>query len=770
MTLSDQVADPGGIAGMLAGLKVLEIGDTVAASAAGALCAKLGADVVKVKGAFTVGSRREGHSAPTQRDRLLELLDRGKTEVEAGPDWKATTAELCRDGDITFVDVTEADYWRRPAGFTEYQDFVREHNSGCWVSVSPFGLDGPLSGYRGSDLTVAATGGVVGYMLSGRGRPMKPAGFITAITSGHLAVLAGLHGLLERDRGRPVVHMDLSAQDTVIVTGVFLEIAHQVFECGGDGGAARYAAPRGLIPCGSGFIWIVVIEDHQWLGCVRAIGQPDWASGITTAAQRAASYELIQRGLAEWASQYSARKAAELLQANGVPATAVNSCADLLAGSGLDVPKEFFVPGARSGEILPGVPFELGEHIASRAGAGTSAAPDRRHRILDLTQVLVGPLATSWLGAMGIDVLKVEDLDRIDVYRRRGPFLQNAEGLERGAYFSLANHSKRSHSIRYATPEGKQRLEELIDSADAVVHNLGRRAVAMGVTPEKVGAHGCMLVSCSGFASSCGYGNHRAYGMNIQAAGGIVYLSRDRDGHPINLGTSWADAASAVWLAILTASQLLRPAAERHSVDVSMVEVVAEHLPEYFSALTADHTELIGHESQLDHAVPHGVYECRDGYVALTVESDEDWQRLVELLGCPSTVTTADLKTLPGRQAARDTLDVELDELLSSYSSADLFELGRRAGIACAPVWRAADLLGLSHLRERGLLQELEHPVWGRRALVGLPWRVDGKPVAIGRTPMLGEHTSDNPQQWWEESLSEYCITVLDTSSASVKR
>jgi crotonobetainyl-CoA:carnitine CoA-transferase CaiB-like acyl-CoA transferase len=736
---------------MLNGVKVLEIGDTLASSAAGAIYQRLGAEVTKMRAPRS--GQGAGRWEGTQRGRLAEILDRGKTFAEVPGGDESQIIALAARSEITVSDVSESGYWEERGGLEPYKDLVRRANANSWVSISPFGLDGPLSGYRGTELTAAASGGVVRYMRSSLGRPMKPAGFTTSITTGHLAALAGLHGVLRRRSDPAAVHLDLSAQDSVIVTGVFLEVAHRVFECAGDGGAARYAAPRGLIPCGTGYIWIVVIEDHQWRGCIRAMGEPSWAEGITGAAEREANYELIQTKLAEWASSMPAREVAERLQACGVPATSVNSAGDLLSGTGLDVKDDFFIPGERPGERLPDVPFGL---IPTNPGAVAPPRPPgepRRFRVLDLSQVLVGPLSTSWLGAMGVDVLKPEDPERLDIYRRKGPFLDGIAGPDRGAYFSFANYSKRSHTVEMTTPLGRRRLKALIASSDAVVHNLGRRAEAIGVTPDSVSALGSFLVSCSGFGRTTAYAGNRAYGMNIQAAGGVVYLSRDREHQPVNMGTSWADASSAVWIAILTVSQLLAPAAERQNIDVSMVEVVAHHFKEYFAALSADGIELLADESRLDHASPHGIYRSRgdDQWIAVDVESDRDWEALVEALGRPEELSRAGLAGLTGRLAAQDELDATLDRLFSAYGKEELFELLQASGIACAPVWGGADFIGLEHLRKRGLFQEVVHPEWGERPLIGLPWQVDGKPQPISRTPMLGEHTSDDPDRWWND-------------------
>jgi benzylsuccinate CoA-transferase BbsF subunit len=239
--------------------------------------------------------------------------------------------------------------------------------------------------------------------------------------------------------------------------------------------------------------------------------------------------------------------------------------------------------------------------------------------------------------------------------------------------------------------------------------------------------------------------------MNIQAAGGVVHLSRDRQDRPTNLGTSWADPLASIWIAIMTLVQLLKPPHERASVDVSMVEVVAHEFREYFQAQSADGVEILAAESRLDHAAPHGIYRTRgdDAWLALAVEDDETWAALVTALGRPSALDRPGWELLAGRLADEDALDAALDRVLAQRDCAELFDTLQSGGVPCAPVWAAGDLVELDHLRARRLLQPVSHAVWGERPLIGLPWLVDGEAMPIAATPILGADTSDDPARWW---------------------
>lgn len=722
---------------MLTHLSVAELGDTVAAASAGRMLSQLGARVTRF-------GRSRGPGLETQRDRLLGVLGAGKREVVVDDPWSDDVFAAAAKADVTVADMSSIIGLDEPDAVSHYRAAVDRTNRRVWVSISPFGLTGPMSRCRGADLILTAAGGIAQYMRTSDGRPMKPAGFSATVPAGQYAALAALHGVLEhRERGAPV-HLDLSIQDTIIATGVFLEISHVSFACSQGRPSASYAAPVGLIRCADGLVWITVLEEHHWEGCVRAIGGPAWAKTIGGSEDRHARSTEIRVHLDEWAHALSAADCAARLQEHGVPATEVNSPGDLLNHPGRDVSAAFFLAGERAGERIPGVPFRLPGKKAR------SGAP--RGRVLDVTAVLVGPLATAWLAAMGIDVLKVEDPKRTDVYRRVGPFAGGVPDLEAGAYFSFVNYSKRSHAVELDTDEGRTRLDALVAGADVVVTNVTRRrAERLGLEPTSL-PDGPSLVFCSGFDRSTEHSGYRAYGLNIQAAGGAVRLSSDRAGVPRNFGTSWADPLASVWIAALAAAQLVAPPGAQAHAEVSMVEVIAWQFPEYFSDFSLGGPERSADESRLDHAAPHALFRCAgdDRWLAIAVEGDLEWRRLVEALGSPPTLAEPRFAAHADRLAAQDELETVLGGVLATRDRDEAFDLLQAVGVAAAPVLGAPELARHPHLLERGILQRVTHPVWGSRLLCGLPWQVIGEgPVAIAPPPLLGEHTSDDPGEWW---------------------
>src|SRR5262249_20217176 len=159
--------------------------------------------------------------------------------------------------------------------------------------------------------------------------------------------------------------------------------------------------------------------------------------------------------------------------AHGVPATAVYSPSEILASAQLAHRAAFdkvTVGDGRDARVI-GLPFR----VVDGGNAALSSRRQRRTlrglRMLEASRGLAVPLAGSILGALGVEVTKLEDLPRLDMYRRRGPYIDGQPGPERSAYFALMNHSKQSAA--FDVDAHRDRLDDLLDATDVVIENLG---------------------------------------------------------------------------------------------------------------------------------------------------------------------------------------------------------------------------------------------------------------------------------------------------------
>jgi crotonobetainyl-CoA:carnitine CoA-transferase CaiB-like acyl-CoA transferase len=620
-----------------------------------------------------------------------------------------TEAPAWAEADIVLVDrvAGAADLPGLPAGTArDYLDFVARHNRSVWVTASAYGLSTSRADAVGSDLTVLSSAGILGHSRIGEEwAPTIPAGSIGLKVVGDVMALAALHGLHARLADGESVHVDLSAQAAVVATGLTLEMAHALLDCPDEGGSARYGAPTGFFQCRDGAVYVVVLEQHQWTGFQRTLA-PALDSVDTVEEGRRRSSE-VNQALAEWAATRTSEECERLLQAAGVACTAVNSVDDLIARS-----RRAGRPLALSGDDAP-----LAPAIFTEAGRGRPAVSQRyghvpldRMRVLDAGHVLAVPLATAWLGAMGAEVTKLEDPQRLDVYRRRGPFSQGVPGLNRSAYFNAINFCK--HPLDVSVTSAGSSLD--LRGFDVVVHNLSpRRAAQVGVDGATVIAadEPKLSVTSSGFGSTGDWANYRAYGHNIHAFAGLVAATRNARGEMADVGTPWCDPLTSVAIATWISAWSLAPARVRGvMVDLSMAEVMASQL-----------ADLVDTDPEVTYAPRHNprdfFFRLGSGrMVAVTLHGAADEDRFLRVTG----------NRLGDPVRRGELLPVELGPM-TDWDDAAVEEHLRGAGLAASVVRTAAELAHDWFLRSTGLFQSVESADLGRYDVTGLPWRFIGR-------------------------------------------
>ena len=319
--------------------------------------------------------------------------------------------------------------------------------------------------------------------------------------------------------------------------------------------------------------------------------------------------------------------------------------------------------------------------------------------------MLAVPLAGALLGAIGADVVKIEDADRVDIFRRKRPFVDDQPGNERAVYFSMVNHSKRSVACSFErSPDA---LHEILDRSQVLLENLGpSRATKLGLDADGVrAAHPHLLaVSASAYGHQGPWSTYRAYAYNLHTACGLGYLTRSDSGEPAHVDMPWADVIAGYAIATLVAVWAL---GDRRgaSVDFSMAELVTSRFNEYLAA------ESLGVPYSSARPVDDRLIDAGGSWVALS----------------PSTATQREA-------VARLLADPVLGE-----STPALVDEAHRLGVPATVVADAEGLLDDEQLAAFGLYVEVDHPEWGRRRIVGVPWRFVGEPtVALDAPPRFG--------------------------------
>jgi crotonobetainyl-CoA:carnitine CoA-transferase CaiB-like acyl-CoA transferase len=379
-------------------------------------------------------------------------------------------------------------------------------------------------------------------------------------------------------------------------------------------------------------------------------------------------------------------------------------------------------------------------------------------RIVDLTTMISGPIATRMLADQGADVLKIEAPGGGDLTRQLG----NRRGGV-SAVFATSNRNKRSLVLDLKQPRGRALLDRLVAGADAFVQNFRpgtEERMGIGEAALRRVRPDLVYVSISGFGETGPYAHKRVYDPVIQALSGLAAIQKDRDsGRPRMVRTIIPDKLTAVTAAqAITAALFARERTGRGThVRLAMLDASVAFLwPEGMAGLTWRGDEVEGGRYMLAQDL---VFETADGYITAGAVSDAEWLGLVRVLDRPEWLEDPRFKTAGGRVAhAGERLGLMQQVLRTRPSAAWLEELDA-AGVPCAPVLSISEVPGHPQVVANELIVESDHPLAGPMRQPRPAARFGERRHGLGETahaelapaPALGEHT--------EEVLGELGVT-----------
>lgn len=366
-------------------------------------------------------------------------------------------------------------------------------------------------------------------------------------------------------------------------------------------------------------------------------------------------------------------------------------------------------------------------------------------RVLDMTAVGMGPMATQLLGDFGADVIKVESGDG-DVFRHVTP--QRHHGMSHA--FLNFNRNKRSVVMDLKTAAGRDQLLEVLATCDAFVSNMRAPALRrLGLDSDSLLQRFPKLVHCScyGYSEKGPYAGRAAVDDTIQAACGLAWLQGDAGGRaPEYVKTVVADKVVGLYVANAINAALF--ARERtglgQAIEVPMFECMVAFLS----------LEHLGGRTFVPDEGPAGYarllnefrrpFRTKDGYIAVVPYTDAQWQRFFALAGDPHMATDERYRTLSARSRHFPQLYQYLENVLATKATADWLTLLEQADMPFAPVNSIDDLLQDPHLAATGFWRDVEHPTEGRLRQADLPIHFSRTPVSVRRhAPTLGEHNQE---------------------------
>ena len=360
--------------------------------------------------------------------------------------------------------------------------------------------------------------------------------------------------------------------------------------------------------------------------------------------------------------------------------------------------------------------------------------------MLDLSRLLPGPYASLLLADLGMEVLKIEDLEMGDYMRKMGPIRE-----QDSVYFLAVNRNKKSMTLNLKTEEGKQIFFTLIATYDVILESFRPGVMdRLGIGYEELKKRNPRIILCSlsGYGQDGPYHERSGHDINYMGLGGALDLIGEKDEPPVIPGVQMADLGAGGMMsaiAILAAIIHREKTGEGQHLDVSMLDGVISwlsiHAGKYF--MDGDLPKR-GEMLLTGRFACYHVYETKDGrYMSLGALEPKFWRNFCE------TVARRDLihkQYAEGEE--RDRLIGEVQNIFQTKTQKEWVEIFKNADACCEPILNLEEVFHHPHVLHRQMVKEIEHPLEGKLRSVGNPIKSSRYPFEIRiPPPKYGEHT-----------------------------
>jgi len=367
-----------------------------------------------------------------------------------------------------------------------------------------------------------------------------------------------------------------------------------------------------------------------------------------------------------------------------------------------------------------------------------STLPLEGIRVADFTQVAQGPYATMMLAQMGVEVIKVETLDR-----------SQGDARQAAAFASL-NSSKKSLTLNLKDPRGLEVALGLVKISDMVIENFATgvmERLGLGYDDLKQVKPDIIMLSSQLLGRSGPLKSAIGFWAEVQNFSGLSHFTGYKDGRPGLVGAIWADhlAGMLVVFAVLTALHHRQETGEGQYIQVSMADNLVASIPEMILDYSVNKRDDGPQENRDASMAPHGAYRSQgfDKWVSIAVTNEEEWSALCQVTGHPEWAKDERFADPVSRWSNQEDLDKLITKWTLQHTDYESMHILQGVGVPAGPTLDAEGMFNDPHLNDRGFYIPLGEKEGRPYVHVAHPWRSSDVPRPYyNPVPDLGEHNS----------------------------
>ena len=365
--------------------------------------------------------------------------------------------------------------------------------------------------------------------------------------------------------------------------------------------------------------------------------------------------------------------------------------------------------------------------------------------VLDLSQIMAGPICTMTLADMGADVIKVEKIQGGDDARRMGPpFIQDWS-----AGFLAVNRNKRSLALDLRQDPGRDLFQRLLDRADVLIENFRPGVMArLGLDYPAVSKIKPSLVYCSisGFGGTGPYSKRGGFDLVAQGMSGLMSITGHPGSPPAKVGVPITDISAGMLAAngILCAYIHALKTGRGQFVDTSIMEAGIAYTVWESAVYFADGEVAgpLGSAHRL--SAPYQAFRTSDGYINLAAPTQPTWENLCRAMSIEELIEDPRFHTPADRKVHEVDLAALLKETFRRKPTGYWLETLEQAGVVAGPIYDMGQVYQDPQVHARQMMVDLEDTELGTLHNIGIPVKLSATPGRIRRrAPALGEHSRE---------------------------